>query len=231
MAEWEIGSIVFQYRSATPPPIWDIVEFTQTAGLKQDFRGWFTVINGDGPINLGDLQIERNIGGAGWENWPGTLAKNVEPGHGIFAAEQIIFPDLIIPYSAIDKVTTLRLRVDWDNGPYYSSETGPNYAPIIMNVIEAQGAEPPSQNEFFDDFHVALIDEIGYVRGLFNAPYQESLGIEGNRPSFLAETSIVGAVTHGTTLKIDATGATVYRVREVRKSEATGSSLLVLEEE
>lgn len=125
MADWEIGQVNFQRKDGAS---WSYDDWTVEAGTFYTFRGWFTVINGSGPINLGNLQVERFVGGE-WENWPGTLAKNIEPGHGIVSPEFVVYTNTIF---ITQGTHTMRLRVEWDNGPYYSDALPTQASPLLV---------------------------------------------------------------------------------------------------
>jgi hypothetical protein len=63
------------------------------------------------------------------------------------------------------------------------------------------------------------------VYGVFNNAYTDSLDIEGTAPSFVARTTDVSSVVHGTTVTIN---STAYVCRG-NQADGLGLSLLILQ--
>lgn len=123
MAAWELTGLHWQGRSGGN---WSYLDWEVASGAEYSFRGFFSVGNGTGPINTGDLQVQRYVSGA-WEDWPGKYAKFVEPWHGIFVG------DIIVWQLFINEGTwPTRLKLDWDGGPYYSDEVGPRFDDLVV---------------------------------------------------------------------------------------------------
>jgi hypothetical protein len=82
------------------------------------------------PINLGNIQPQRNIDGAGWTDYF-TPGKNVTPGFTkefIESFPEYVYWDCGFNTPGVDVDT--RMELDWDGGPYYSDA-------ILVTVNEA----------------------------------------------------------------------------------------------
>jgi hypothetical protein len=121
MPPWQIGQVIWHRREGAT---WSTNPVVLEVGASQDFRGFFTIVNGDEPINAGHLTPQRNLNGGGWQNGPGRIVENVEPGFDINAPQIVIWTQTF-GASLVGSVET-RLKVDWDGGPYFS--------PITINV-------------------------------------------------------------------------------------------------
>lgn len=140
---WIYAGSVFQRRDGAS---WSNDPMTVATGSAWDFRAWFTIqeILPPSPVNLGHLRIERNIDGAGWENWS-HQARNQMPWRSEAGSPVMIVGDIVLwPGMIFGPVGEwhLRLRVDWDAGPYYTDPTADN---IIVTVTPApvDATEPP----------------------------------------------------------------------------------------
>lgn len=79
---------------------------------------------------------------------------------------------------------------------------------------------------FFADFGVtATLPSTAVVRGIFDASYQDVLGVSNDGPAFTVGTADVASLDHGDTITI---GASAYTVRAI-EPDGTGMTVLRLE--
>lgn len=83
-------------------------------------------------------------------------------------------------------------------------------------------------SEFLHDAEFASVAAIGgaSVSGIFDHIYVEVMDVNGERPTFLADSGDVSAVSIGDTLAVN---STIYTVR-IPQPDGTGMTMLILEE-
>ncbi len=228
---WEIGAVNLQERDHGSGDPYRATPFSVgiDIGGRIQMRMNFYVVNGTGPIATGEIQLERNVNGAGWlEDVIGNL-KNYEPGWTEGSDPVVDHPPVWVEFDAAygelfagDSIA-FRARADWE-------VVGAAYSPTLTVLVAEDLRDAGELLEFFrDEDHGATANVRGLtprrIRGQFDDPGAHALRIQGRRPSLLCEHAQADPLLAGDTLTIDGRD---FVLRGKRR--ATDTTRLVLEE-
>lgn len=226
---WEIGAVNLQERDYGSGDAYRATPFSVGVdiGGRIQMRMNFYVVNGTGPIATGEIQLERNVNGAGWlDDVIGNL-KNYEPGWTEGGDPVVDHPPVWVEFNTTfggegDSVA-FRARADWEVvGAAYSN---------ILTVLVAEDLEESGElTEFFrDEDHGVRVDIRGLtprrIRCQFDDPGTRALNIHGTKPTLLCEHAQVDPLLAGDTLAVSGRD---FVLRGKRRQ--TDLSRLVLEE-
>jgi len=185
---WEIGNRVWR---AMSPPIGVVAPgaFDQPSVVSRVFRGGYYIVNGDGPVSTGHLQVQRNRDGAGWEDWPGQYGKDVEPGW--FGGGQVHVPqwvDFSLDFPQVGEVWGTRLKVTACGDVMYSS---------VLTVTSVGVQEGDAAIFLKDHGEVVTFNGELSLWGIFRDPSRPALGMAGTQPTVTVEAALATGVEHG----------------------------------
>lgn len=200
---WELGDVRLQLRTHDPVGSWfeDPTEIGIAVNGVLDMRMAFTVVNGSGPVSTGELHLERNVDGAGWEVW--LIGKLIEPTRSNPPVEFIgdWYLD-VLPFEPYPGATVqLRAHLYWST---------PGFSEVSTVTVGPELAEG-ELDEFFRDDDFAILMEIGgasprSVWGIYNESFKRALGnrrglrgghVLGWEPTVLCERALVDSVAVG----------------------------------
>jgi len=196
---WELGDVTFGIRRGTsgpytqPAATWPI-DYADTL----DFAMSFYVVNGPGTIALGEMFLQRNVDGAGWEDV--ASLKLMAPGHGSGLAQvpPDIFSGTIAWFGQYPGASIrLRARLAWTT-PGLSGE---HLVPVGEDLTGSGELAEFFQLEDHGCTAVVLSSEPRRILALFNDPGALELRIHGRRPTLTCEHDLVLAAGAGDTVR------------------------------
>ena len=206
---WEVSSVTLQ-AGGTPwqsAPL-DVTAYSP-AGLL--IRFGFSVVNGSGPLTVGDIRLQRRFDeGEAWRDWPPYEGKDLEPGH---PEGEIVFPPAWSQH-LVDPAqprTDIRAVLSWVDGEHVSS--------VISIEAFATDEVEGELDRFFRGELGEQVQVGGHlVLGRFEDPHAEALRIDGRLPRLLIERAFLVAleIGHGTGVRVR---DVVYRVRKIERND------------
>lgn len=224
MAAWELGLFAFDMRReptdsyVRAPASWSFDYNTQV-----QFRAAFWVVNGSGPIATGDIQIQKNVEDAGWEDIESLGARNLQPGHGVAPAD--FPPDWYEDFITIeDEWMGLNVRfravLTWTTDGISDEHT----CEIVLDILDGALADF-FQTDANGQNAVFLGAAPRRIRCQFDDPSEQQLRIDGARPTLLCAYADVEPVVAGDPVTV---ASRSFTVREKRRD--SDLVLLVLED-